>query len=546
MKTYVKNRVRTYLLITLIPLITSIAVYAVTFSALSSAIEKTEQSVFSAFTEYFEASLETAIEKTHKIVYGYDYISLDRSDISLGVDDDKFTSVKDKLVAIKSETPFVTRVALPVSDGFFITDAGLDDKTYFTDTISRLVGKSAEQLEKTYGEHFAEKIRLIDFGEYSAAILSVDYVADKKAVWIIDNGKLKKSVIDYFGYGNFVLSIGEIEITKGSPDENAFKNAIIGKSTGINYAMSILGGEYSYIFIPLWVFFSASLVLSVALTAFLIVKNAKRGYKPIEKIAKKLNDGDVLSEKGEFDSIEKGIDKIIEQKRFAEEKAKSDRDAIIKGIAVINVEDVKAFFNLLKTKDFSEAGEKLKKFVLPMTDNVSENEVAARLLSLSGRLNAELDKATKNFKESFLTELNYKNLFSNALSKDAFISATDKVFSALQSYTDEYGVDKNDWTEAVKEYVADNYTDANLTVAYLAEKFHFSLSHFSRSFKETTGESLSAYIDKIRIGNAERLLEEGLSVEETAEKTGFSDRGTFMRVFKKINGITPSRFKKRV
>ena len=97
MKTYVKNRVRTYLLITLIPLITSIAVYAVTFSALSSAIKKTEQSVFSAFTEYFEASLETAIEKTHKIVYGYDYISLDRSDVSLGVDDDKFTTVKEKL-----------------------------------------------------------------------------------------------------------------------------------------------------------------------------------------------------------------------------------------------------------------------------------------------------------------------------------------------------------------------------------------------------------------------------------------------------------------
>ena len=180
-----------------------------------------------------------------------------------------------------------------------------------------------------------------------------------------------------------------------------------------------------------------------------------------------------------------------------------------------------------------------------MTDNVSENEVAARLLSLSGRLNAELDKATKNFKESFLTELDYTNVFSNALSKDDFISATDKVFSALQSYTDEYGVDKNDWTEAVKEYVADNYTDANLTVAYLAEKFHFSLSHFSRSFKETTGESLSIYIDKTRINNAERLLEEGLSVEETAIKTGFSDRGTFMRVFKKINGITPSRYKKR-
>lgn len=61
MKTYVKNRVRTYLLITLIPLVISIAVYAVTFSALSSAIKKTEQSVFSAFTEYFEVMIKTTV-----------------------------------------------------------------------------------------------------------------------------------------------------------------------------------------------------------------------------------------------------------------------------------------------------------------------------------------------------------------------------------------------------------------------------------------------------------------------------------------------------
>ena len=546
-RTYVKNRVLSYLLITMIPLLTSIAVYSVTFFALSSAIDKTEKSVFASFTKYFEASLKTAIEKTHKVVYGYDYISLDHADLSLGADDDKFTSVKDKLIAIKTETPYIAKVAIPVSGKNYITDTGLYDETYFTDTIAQLVGKSAKDLELLYDECLADKIFVSDFGQYSAAIVKVDFVTGKKAIWIIDNSCLKETVGGYFGYENFDLSVGNIIIFNGTISGKTHVNTTIGESTGITYSLTISGSEYSYIFVPLWLFFCISVLASVFLTAILIMKNVKKGYKPIENLEKKLSgsSGEALPT-GDFSSLEKGIDKIIEQRNFAEEKAKSDREAVIKGIAEINVEDVKAFFNLLKTKDFSEAGEKLKKFVLPITEGVSNDEIAARLLSLSGRLNAELDKATKNFKESYLKELDYKNVFSKALSREDFISATDKVFSALQSYTDEHGVEKNDWTEAVKEYVADNYTDANLTVAYLAEKFHFSLSHFSRSFKETTGESLSAYIDKIRIGNAERLLEEGLSVEETAEKTGFSDRGTFMRVFKKINGITPSRFKKRV
>ena len=48
----------------------------------------------------------------------------------------------------------------------------------------------------------------------------------------------------------------------------------------------------------------------------------------------------------------------------------------------------------------------------------------------------------------------------------------------------------------------------------------------------------------VRITKAEQLLKQGSSVTETAEKVGFRESGTFIRVFKKYMGVTPGQLKK--
>ncbi|ASA19840.1 helix-turn-helix domain-containing protein [Paenibacillus donghaensis] len=58
------------------------------------------------------------------------------------------------------------------------------------------------------------------------------------------------------------------------------------------------------------------------------------------------------------------------------------------------------------------------------------------------------------------------------------------------------------------------------------------------------GEGLLDTINKKRIDGSKQLMtEKRLAVNEAAEKSGFNDVGTFIRTFKKIEGITPGKYK---
>ena len=67
-----------------------------------------------------------------------------------------------------------------------------------------------------------------------------------------------------------------------------------------------------------------------------------------------------------------------------------------------------------------------------------------------------------------------------------------------------------------------------------------------RRFKECTGTTPAAYRNLTRIKTAEGLLVNSeYNISQTAFTVGFTDSLYFSRVFKKINGISPQKFRKR-
>lgn len=68
-------------------------------------------------------------------------------------------------------------------------------------------------------------------------------------------------------------------------------------------------------------------------------------------------------------------------------------------------------------------------------------------------------------------------------------------------------------------------------------------AYLSSIYKKCTGDSLLKFINQTRIDEAERLLAEGISVVEAAERVGFRDSSTFIRTFKKFTGATPGQLK---
>ncbi len=73
-----------------------------------------------------------------------------------------------------------------------------------------------------------------------------------------------------------------------------------------------------------------------------------------------------------------------------------------------------------------------------------------------------------------------------------------------------------------------------------------SAAKFTRSFKQVAGTPYLAYLTRLRLAEAARLLRLGdRTIVEIAGLTGFSDQSHFDRRFKRAFGVTPSQFQKR-
>jgi len=95
----------------------------------------------------------------------------------------------------------------------------------------------------------------------------------------------------------------------------------------------------------------------------------------------------------------------------------------------------------------------------------------------------------------------------------------------------------------VVEYINNNL-DNELTLSKLAEISCFSPFHFHRIMKAFLGESLGAYISRIRIETAAGLLRyTKLPIEEIAYSIGFEMPSSLSKAFKQHYGISASAYR---
>lgn len=100
------------------------------------------------------------------------------------------------------------------------------------------------------------------------------------------------------------------------------------------------------------------------------------------------------------------------------------------------------------------------------------------------------------------------------------------------------------YSEKVVAYVDQNYKNPDLNITLIADKLNISAKYLARIFKEQTGFVLLNYITKLRIDESILLLQNtNYTIDEIAEKSGFTNSRTFRRNFKKITNLTPQDFR---
>ncbi|MGN8646226.1 AraC family transcriptional regulator [Gracilibacillus sp. HCP3S3_G5_1] len=96
----------------------------------------------------------------------------------------------------------------------------------------------------------------------------------------------------------------------------------------------------------------------------------------------------------------------------------------------------------------------------------------------------------------------------------------------------------------ITHFIEENYNNNMLSLGMIAEHFSMNPSYLSAFFKKQGGITLSDFITKIRIEESKKMLpNRKLTISEIATNVGYSNSVGLIRVFKKVEGVTPGKYR---
>jgi len=136
-------------------------------------------------------------------------------------------------------------------------------------------------------------------------------------------------------------------------------------------------------------------------------------------------------------------------------------------------------------------------------------------------------------------------MYGEALSTALAVHLLRKYSAAVLEPKRQYGGLPREKLVRAVEYIQDQL-DTDLTVSGIAQAVGLSPYHFTRLFKESTGQSPYRYVVEARVRKAKELLTTGkFTISEAAYRVGFVDQSHLTRHFKRIFGLPPKRLLNR-
>ena len=174
----------------------------------------------------------------------------------------------------------------------------------------------------------------------------------------------------------------------------------------------------------------------------------------------------------------------------------------------------------------------LNKFILGSTRGYvfygdSKNKLISIILKMGEMNNTDRLYCLYSIFKIFASTREYKVLSSPAFSEPFWIDNTGPMQKALK-------------------YILQNFHKP-LTIEDLLQITNMSNTSFYAAFKKTYMMSFKDYLLNIRVGYACKLLTEGTqNISGIAYDSGFGNISNFNRQFRKIKGITPSKFQEQI
>lgn len=136
----------------------------------------------------------------------------------------------------------------------------------------------------------------------------------------------------------------------------------------------------------------------------------------------------------------------------------------------------------------------------------------------------------------------YREVAARAPSR---LVAEGLVYEALGEAFERDAPDGRDWLDHVRDAIETRF-DQPLSLGALAAEAGVHPAHLARAFHRRFGAPVLAYVRATRVRAARAMLRDSdRALTDVAALTGFADQSHLTRVFKRVTGLTPARYRRR-
>ncbi len=210
------------------------------------------------------------------------------------------------------------------------------------------------------------------------------------------------------------------------------------------------------------------------------------------------------------------------------------------------IESEKKLQALIRSRDKAGSRELLNELLgeIFFLSNFNLDEIKARVMELVVLISRASIDAGADVQEIFGFNNEYIQKIEQFTSIEELSVWLTGIMHRFIDYTFDFSRIKHiDAVYKTMEYVRANY-DKKLSLDEIARNAFLSKAYLSSIFKEEIGESLTNYINRVRIEKSKvLLLDKEVSLIDIANLCGFEDQSYFTRVFKKMVGISPKKYR---
>ena len=148
--------------------------------------------------------------------------------------------------------------------------------------------------------------------------------------------------------------------------------------------------------------------------------------------------------------------------------------------------------------------------------------------------------------ENMLDEYTHRRNGSSDLLRAYLLELIVKIFRKMEDKAPDGPIRKQEhYIHLAIEYIKANYMH-KLKIEDIAYRSFLSKSYFGQLFKDVTGMCFSDYVQKVRIDEACKTLENSDKIiSDVALDVGFNDMKSFYAAFRRRVGCTPKQFRQR-